>query len=77
MVRKTSHRYRVGLVPTRQRQAKDASSDLGIAEEQFIEVSHAKEQQGVTTGLFGLMVLFHHGSCHAANVAIPGDLFEC
>ena len=46
--------------------AERARRDLGVLEEQFVEIAHPVEQQAVRIGGFDLDELFHHG-CRARS----------
>ena len=39
-----------------------AGGRLGVLEEQLVEIAHAEQQQRIAAGLFGVLVLLHHGS---------------
>jgi len=50
-----------------QRQPQGARGDLGVLEEQLIEVAHAEQQQHARVALLGLPVLLHHRRGHVRS----------
>ena len=64
MKREPRHRNGIGgaFIPAGERQAENFRSQLGIFIEQFIEISHAKQEQRTRIAAFDLHVAVHHGS---------------
>ncbi len=62
MVWKAGHRHGIlALVAAGERQPDRLRGGLRVFMKQLIEVPHPKEQHRIASGLFGLLVLLHHG----------------
>jgi hypothetical protein len=71
VIGKAGHGNRIfTLIPAGERQPQHASRCLRIVVEQLIKISHAKQEQRIAAGRFGIEILLHHGGHgHEANLA--------
>ena len=61
-MREPRHRHR--FVPRGESQPKNSRSFLSIFIEEFIKITHAKQQHHARMAIFGLQVLLHHWGGH-------------
>jgi hypothetical protein len=70
VVREAGHRDLA--VPGGQGDVEDARDDLGVVEEEFVEVAGPEEQEHAGVALLGLPVLLHHRGSHGIRGMLRG-----